>query len=287
MANNRYIGQYPVIGIRPIVDGRRGPMQLRESLEPQVWAMANAAKKLFEENLFYSNGEPVKVVMADTCIGRVPEAAACANKFKIGCNVFKITFIFISISFYKSVIKSRLKGVYSEINDILAGNISDEMKAKYSQVWEEIFTAKELYNLLRARRVARGSMDIESDEAYIIFDNKGKAVDIRKRERGQSEMIIEEFMLDIMYEIPKDDNIGKVTITKEYIEGTGGPIIEIRNVFMADFPVSYNLILSFNKGKGLFKKDSFILATTATIGEHALLFCSLLFRVVTYAFLMT
>ena len=82
MATNRYIGQYPVIGIRPIVDGRRGPMQLRESLEPQVWAMANAAKKLFEENLYYSNGEPVKVVMADTCIGRVPETAACADKFR-------------------------------------------------------------------------------------------------------------------------------------------------------------------------------------------------------------
>ena len=82
MANNRYVGDYPVIGIRPIVDGRRGPMMLRESLEPIVWAMANAAKKLFEENLYYSNGEHVKVVMADTCIGRVPEAAACANKFK-------------------------------------------------------------------------------------------------------------------------------------------------------------------------------------------------------------
>ena len=82
MATNRYVGNYPVIGIRPIVDGRRGPMQLRESLEPQVWAMAEAAKKLFEENLYYSNGEPVKVVMADTCIGRVPEAAACADKFK-------------------------------------------------------------------------------------------------------------------------------------------------------------------------------------------------------------
>ncbi len=40
--------------------------------------------------------------------------------------------------------------------------------------------------------------------------------------------IIEEFMLDIMYEIPKDDNIGKVTITREYVEGTGGPLIEIR-----------------------------------------------------------
>ena len=82
MPNNRYIGEYPVIGIRPVVDGRRGPMKLRESLEPQVWALANAAKKLFEENLFYSNGEPVKVVMADTTIGRVPETAACADKFK-------------------------------------------------------------------------------------------------------------------------------------------------------------------------------------------------------------
>ncbi len=42
--------------------------------------------------------------------------------------------------------------------------------------------------------------------------------------------IIEEFMLDIMYEIPKDDNIGRVTITREYIEGTGGPVIDIRNI---------------------------------------------------------
>ena len=82
MAKNRYIGNYPVIGIRPVIDGRRGPLKLRESLEPQVWAMANAAKKLFEENLFYSNGEPVKVVLADTTIGRVAETAACADKFK-------------------------------------------------------------------------------------------------------------------------------------------------------------------------------------------------------------
>ena len=42
--------------------------------------------------------------------------------------------------------------------------------------------------------------------------------------------IIEEFMLDIMYEIPKDDNIGRVTITREYIEWTGGPVIDIRSI---------------------------------------------------------
>ena len=82
MSENRYIGKYPVIGIRPLVDGRRGALDQRKSLEPQVWALANAAKKLFEENLYYSNGEPVKVVMADTTIGRVPETAACADKFK-------------------------------------------------------------------------------------------------------------------------------------------------------------------------------------------------------------
>jgi L-fucose isomerase len=82
MAKNRYIGEYPVIGIRPAIDGRRGPLKVREGLEEQTMAMANAAKKLFEENIQYSNGEPVKVVIADTTIGRVAEAAACAAKFK-------------------------------------------------------------------------------------------------------------------------------------------------------------------------------------------------------------
>ena len=82
MAKNRLIGDYPVIGIRPTIDGRRGVLKVRESLEEQTMNMAKAAKKLFEENLKYSNGEPVKVVIADTTIGRVGEAAACAAKFK-------------------------------------------------------------------------------------------------------------------------------------------------------------------------------------------------------------
>ena len=82
MSESRYVGGYPVIGIRPIIDGRRGPMKLRESLEGQTMELAMAAKKLFEENLFYSNGDPVKVVIANSSIGRVPEAAACAEQFK-------------------------------------------------------------------------------------------------------------------------------------------------------------------------------------------------------------
>lgn len=82
MAKSRLIGSYPVIGIRPTIDGRRGYLKVRESLEEQTMNMAKAAKELFEKNIRYSNGEPVKVVIADTTIGRVGEAAACADKFR-------------------------------------------------------------------------------------------------------------------------------------------------------------------------------------------------------------
>lgn len=82
MAENRYVGGYPVIGIRPTIDGRRGVLRVRESLEEQTMNMARSAAKLFTDNLTYSNGEPVKVVIADTTIGRVAESAACEEKFR-------------------------------------------------------------------------------------------------------------------------------------------------------------------------------------------------------------
>lgn len=71
------------------------------------------------------------------------------------------------------------------------------------------------------------------DEVNLEFDDGALgaiAEKAMKKDTGARALraIIEEFMLDIMYEIPKDDNIGQVTITKEYIEGTGGPIIELR-----------------------------------------------------------
>ena len=82
MANKTLTGSYPAIGIRTVIDGRTGPMKLRSGLEDQTMALAQAAKKLFEENLRYSDGSQVKVVVADTTIGRVPESAACAEKFQ-------------------------------------------------------------------------------------------------------------------------------------------------------------------------------------------------------------
>ncbi len=76
---------------------------------------------------------------------------------------------------------------------------------------------------------------LELDEVQLIFDDgalEAIAKKAMKKDTGARALrsIIEEFMLDIMYEIPKDDNIGTVTITKEYIEGTGGPIIDIRHI---------------------------------------------------------
>ena len=79
---NRMIGDHPAIGIRPIIDARRGALGVRESLEEQTMNMAHTAKELFEQNLRYTDGTPVRVVIADTTIGRVGEAAACEAKFR-------------------------------------------------------------------------------------------------------------------------------------------------------------------------------------------------------------
>lgn len=71
---------YPRIGIRPTIDGRRGGV--RESLEDQTMKLAQAAAKLISDNLRYPDGKPVECVIADTCIGGAAEAAACADKFR-------------------------------------------------------------------------------------------------------------------------------------------------------------------------------------------------------------
>ncbi|MCL1830192.1 MAG: L-fucose isomerase, partial [Oscillospiraceae bacterium] len=82
MAVNRLIGDYPVIGIRPTIDARRGVLQVRESLEAQTMMMAKNAAALLREHIRYSNGEPVRVIVADRTIGRVPEAAAVEDAFR-------------------------------------------------------------------------------------------------------------------------------------------------------------------------------------------------------------
>src|SRR5512133_1382811 len=78
-APNRWIGSLPKIGIRPAIDGRY--QGVRESLEESTMALAHAVADLLTANLRYPNGQPVGCVIADTNIGGVAEAAACAEKF--------------------------------------------------------------------------------------------------------------------------------------------------------------------------------------------------------------
>ena len=73
-------GSFPCIGIRPTIDGRLGGV--RESLEERTMQQARSVAELFVEHLRYPDGSPVECVIADSCIGGVREAAACADKFR-------------------------------------------------------------------------------------------------------------------------------------------------------------------------------------------------------------
>ena len=103
-----------------------------------------------------------------------------------------------SYKFVKTVICSRVKGVYKEINALLApeeGADLSELQAKYAPVADQLPVMDELYRKRMELRKKRGGMDIESTEAKFILDENGRCIDIVKRERGTSECMIEEFML--------------------------------------------------------------------------------------------
>ena len=97
--------------------------------------------------------------------------------------------------FVKSIIRSRVKGVYSEINALLAGTADAEIKAKYADVIDQLSAMKELYGHRARLRKERGCMDIESGEVKLILDENGRCIDVKKRTSGESESMIEEFML--------------------------------------------------------------------------------------------
>ena len=97
--------------------------------------------------------------------------------------------------FVKSIIRSRVKGVYAEINALLAGTADAEIKAKYADVIDQLPAMKELYGHRARLRKERGCMDIESGEVKLILDENGRCIDVKKRTSGESESMIEEFML--------------------------------------------------------------------------------------------
>ena len=93
------------------------------------------------------------------------------------------------------MIRSRVKGVYGEVNRLLAGEAVPELEAKYREVLPMLPVMQELVTLLRKNRRDRGAPEIESSESKLILDENGRIKDIRPRDRGEAEILIEEFML--------------------------------------------------------------------------------------------
>ncbi len=100
-----------------------------------------------------------------------------------------------SYRFEKTVIRSRVKGVYSEVTKIIDGTADDEIKAKYAGVIDRIPIMRELAAILAQNRVNRGAPEIDTSETKIITDENGVCVDVQPRRTGIAEGIIEEFML--------------------------------------------------------------------------------------------
>lgn len=102
---------------------------------------------------------------------------------------------FIDYRFEKSVIISKVRGVYSEVNEILDGSADDTIKEKYFPVYESLLAARELAAILEEKASKRGELEIESNELRFVLDNNGVCVGVSPRERGEAERIIEQFMI--------------------------------------------------------------------------------------------
>ena len=101
----------------------------------------------------------------------------------------------LSCEIRESVINSKMRGVYSEFNDILDNGEESEFYKKYENVISDFYTMMELYKILKQKSEQKGAMELESEETKIILDEFGHPTDVVKRERGESERLIEQFML--------------------------------------------------------------------------------------------
>ncbi len=96
---------------------------------------------------------------------------------------------------YPSIIRSRVRGVYSEVNAVFDGTADGTVREKYKPVLKALGRMRELYRVLARRAEARGYLELEIPEAEIVLDGEGAPIDIVRRERGEAERMIEQFML--------------------------------------------------------------------------------------------
>ena len=149
----------------------------------------------------------------------------------------------VDYDFKKSVICSRVKGVYSEVNEIIAGTAGEEILKKYRDVLHVIPLMKELSDILHSNRKLRGAPDIDTAESKLILDTNDRIVDVVPRQRGEAEEMIEEFMLTaneaaatlakklqipFVYRVHEYPDGEKLNVLKETMQALGLPAREIK-----------------------------------------------------------
>ncbi len=159
------------------------------------------AKTLLDEEAF---ARGTSIYYADSVVPMLPKAlsnGACSlnpNEDRLAFSCFMELSgdaKMLSYSFAKTVIRSKVKGVYSEINAIFEGDATPEIGQKYEGLLPSLELMREIYKKLAKHRLERGSLEIESDEPYLSIDENGKCVDVQKRTRKDAEKLIEEFMI--------------------------------------------------------------------------------------------
>lgn len=170
----------------------------------------------------------------------------------------------MDFTFRKTVIRSRVKGVYKEVNALLEGGADEELKQKYSEVLPSLQLMHELYKRLYQNKVKRGAPQLETSESKIIVDENDVAVDIQPRVQGLSEGMIEEFMLlaneaaatlakreklPFVYRIHEHPSPEKLSSLKEILERLGLPSLRVDKKVK---PGVLAGILSSSRDSGLF-----------------------------------
>ena len=231
------------------------------------------------------------VYFTDKVVPMLPEAlsnGACSlnageDKYALSCVMdignegeIKKTEIF------ESVIRSSVRGVYSEINRLLSGDKSGELIKKYKAVSTALSRAVELYEILKRKNTARGALDLDAPEAEIVLNGGGEVVDIVRRERGLSERIIEQFMLaaneavatrlrlaDIpcVYRIHEPPVPDKLEVFKLYMQNLGFNVGAIsRN---PDEPINYQALLSLAAERGIAMPVSYTLLRSMSKAKYS------------------
>lgn len=154
------------------------------------------------------DGEAMKrgtsVYFADRVIPMLPEEIS-NGVCSLNAGTDKLTFTalidldkngeILKYKFRKSVIRSRVRGVYSEVNAIFSGSASKELRKKYSPVIRSLNAARELAQVLQERSRRNGTVDLESTESHFTLNDEGVCINVEPRTSGEAEQMIEQLMI--------------------------------------------------------------------------------------------